>query len=266
MTVRAASLLDSGGDGGGIRWSVAALVVAAAHVGLIAAYLTVRQAQPAGARDAPAVIVDLSPMPAAPASPTDAAPGPEMAEAEPPPEPPVVEPPPPEPQQVAAPPPLEPPLEMPAVALPEPPAVKPPPKPPEHQKHIERKPPAPRTAAAPRSNLRSAERPSAPSPGSADSKAALAAWRDLVVAKLQRAKRYPAGAESRREQGVATLSFSLSRSGGVLGRSIARSSGSSDLDQEVLAMVQRAAPFPPFPAAMAQGSVQLAVPIRFSLR
>jgi TonB family protein len=34
----------------------------------------------------------------------------------------------------------------------------------------------------------------------------------------------------------------------VLSRSIARGSGNSELDQEVLAMVSRAAPFPPFPA------------------
>ena len=82
----------------------------------------------------------------------------------------------------------------------------------------------------------------------------MASWRDQVVAQLQRAKRYPSGAESRREQGVVTLSFSLSRNGAVLSRSIARSSGNSELDQEVLAMVMRAQPFPPFPAGMPQAA------------
>ena len=91
-------------------------------------------------------------------------------------------------------------------------------------------------------------------------------WRDLVMVRLQQNKRYPSAAESRREQGVVTLSFTVDRNGRVLARSIARSSGVAALDEEVLAMVQRAQPLPAFPAAMAQASINLVVPIRFSLR
>jgi protein TonB len=87
-----------------------------------------------------------------------------------------------------------------------------------------------------------------------------------VVARLQQAKRYPSGAEARREQGVATLSFSVNRHGRVVSHRIARSSGHSSLDQEVLAMIQRAQPLPAFPPAMTQAVVHLTVPIRFSLR
>ena len=94
----------------------------------------------------------------------------------------------------------------------------------------------------------------------------MASWRDLVVARLQQAKRYPSSAEQRHEQGVVTLSFSVDRNGRVLSRSIARSSGSSSLDQEVLAMIQRAQPLPAFPPAMTQSVIHLTVPIRFSLR
>ena len=64
---------------------------------------------------------------------------------------------------------------------------------------------------------------------------------------------------------LVVLSFTLSRGGTVLGRSIARSSGNAELDQEVLAMVLRAQPFPPFPAGMNQGRIGLSVPVRFSL-
>ena len=42
--------------------------------------------------------------------------------------------------------------------------------------------------------------------------------------------------------------------------------GVAALDEEVLAMVQRAQPLPAFPSAMMQQSVNLVVPIRFSLR
>ena len=268
MTARAIVLLERDGIDV-VRWIVAAAIVLAAHLGLMATYLLLVSQQPHGAPESPAIIVDMAPMPVAPASPADVAPGPEMVEAQPPPEPQVVDTPPPEP--IVEPPP---PMEMPVVALPEPPKeplpppeVKEEPKPPPQEvKRVERKKPAPRTTAAPRSERNTAERPSAPSPGSVSSVAAMASWRDQVVSQLQRAKRYPSGAESRREQGVVTLSFSLSRNGQVLSRNIARSSCNSELDQEVLAMVIRAQPFPAFPASMTQARINLAVPIRFSLR
>ena len=253
-------------DGANVaRWAMAAAIVLAAHLGLMATYLLFFSQPPQGATESPAIIIDLSPLPVAPASPADVAPGPEMVEAAPSPEP-QVEPVPPEP--ILEPPP---PLVEPLVALPEPPKQprpqlkeEPRPKPPE-VKRVEQQKPAPRTTAAPRSERATAERPAAPSPGSV-SAAAMASWRDQVVAQLQRAKRYPSGAEARRAEGVVTLSFSLSRGGSVLSRSIARSSGNSELDQEVLAMVMRAQPFPQFPPGMNQASVQLNVPVRFSLR
>lgn len=265
MTARAVALLDHEDSADLGRWALAGAVVLAAHAGLIATYLMFASRAPAGAPQAP-VVVNLAPMPVSPQSPLDVAPGPEMVEA-PPPEPVVDPPPPPEPIIEATPP-----TPDPLVALPEPPKEPPPPevKKEEPKEKPEIKPvrkikPAPRTTAAPRSERTTADTPSAPAQG-ANATAAMASWRDLVVAQLQRAKRYPGGAESRREQGVVTLSFSLSRNGAVLSRGIVRGSGYSELDQEVLAMVMRAQPFPAFPASMPQSRVSLSVPIRFSLR
>ncbi len=93
-----------------------------------------------------------------------------------------------------------------------------------------------------------------------------ASWQTSSVRQLQRFKRYPSGAQSRNEQGVVLLSFSLDRTGHVLAHSIARSSGYADLDNEVMAMIKRAEPLPPFPADMPQARLDLTVPIRFSLR
>ena len=251
MAAPAIVLLENENRAEFTRWSVAAAIVLAAHVGLVGSYMLWRSDHSQGAPMAPAVIIDLAPMPVAPASPLDVATGPEMLESQPPPEEAVVEPPPPD---VIEPPPPEPPppVETPMVATPEPPPPEP--------KRVERKKPAPR------SERRTAETPAAPSLGSVSSSASIASWRDLVVSQLQRAKRYPSSAEERREQGVVTLSFSLSRSGQVLSRGIARGSGYPELDQEVLAMVQRAQPFPSFPASMPQASMHLSVPIRFTLR
>ena len=91
-------------------------------------------------------------------------------------------------------------------------------------------------------------------------------WQADLVRQLQRFKRYPPEAQSRSEQGVVLLGFTLDRNGHVLSQRIARSSGYADLDNEVTAMISRAQPLPPFPASMTQSSIDLTVPIRFSLR
>src|SRR5437660_1620094 len=70
------------------RWGFAALVVCAAHFGLLAGYALMPAAEPDGAAESPAVLVDLAPAPVAPASPDDIAPGPDMQEAQPTPKPP----------------------------------------------------------------------------------------------------------------------------------------------------------------------------------
>jgi protein TonB len=91
-------------------------------------------------------------------------------------------------------------------------------------------------------------------------------WQGLVMAQLQRNKRYPATAQAKHEQGVVTLAFTVDRSGHVLARKIVKSSGSAALDEEVLMMVERAAPLPAFPPAVTKNTIGLTVPIRFALK
>ena len=91
-------------------------------------------------------------------------------------------------------------------------------------------------------------------------------WQSSLVRQLQRYKRYPSEAQSRSEEGIVLLSFSLDRTGHVLAHRIARSSGFADLDNEVMAMIMRAEPLPAFPPSMPQPQLDLTVPIRFSLR
>jgi protein TonB len=221
MTAHAIALLDTEDPGLG-RWSLAAAIVLAAHIGLAATYFWLVPEQIHGAAETDVVLVDLAPVAAAPDVPV-----------EPPPEPEVMEPPPE----------IEPPPSA-VILQPEPPKPRPP------IKRVERKPPTPHPLAA------------APILGNP---AALASWRDLVVLQLQRAKHYPSGAQSRREQGVVTVSVSLNRSGGVVARHIVRGSGYSELDQEAVETIQRAQPFPPFPPSMGQARVDLTVPLRFAL-
>lgn len=264
----ASALILPGPDiGAGFKcWGLAGAIVCAAHVGLVAGYLLLPAPQPEGAVSAPAVIIDFAPMPVAPASLNDIAPGPEMLEAQPTPKQPVQT----EPEVVEPIARLEAPAEV-TLPLPEPKAEektsedKPAPRKTD-AKPVERIEPAPRTAAAPRSEQRTAHRPAAPSPGGEASRAAIMSWRDQVVARLQSVKRPPHQAESRREQGVAMLNFTVDRSGRVLTRRIAKGSGSVALDEEVLALVMRAQPLPAFPPAMGQSVMNLTVPISFRVQ
>lgn len=95
---------------------------------------------------------------------------------------------------------------------------------------------------------------------------ALPTWKIKVAALLERNKRYPSTAQSRREQGVVQLFFSLDRQGQVLATRVATSSGSPALDEEAMALVRRAQPFPPPPPELSGAHVDLTVPVRFNLR
>jgi protein TonB len=91
-------------------------------------------------------------------------------------------------------------------------------------------------------------------------------WQTALVRHLQQYKRYPGEAQARGDQGVVQLSFTVDRAGHVLNREIVRSSGHRELDNEVMSMIERAQPLPPFPATMPQAKLELTVPIRFSLQ
>jgi protein TonB len=91
-------------------------------------------------------------------------------------------------------------------------------------------------------------------------------WQTGLVKHLQQYKRYPSEAQARSEEGIVLLSFSVDRDGHVLTHHIVQSSGHPDLDAEVMAMIERAQPLPPFPPTMSEPKLDLTVPIRFSLR
>jgi protein TonB len=249
------------------RWALAAAIVLAGHFALIAGYWLVPRDEPEGAPESPAVLVELAPVPVSPASQQDLAPGPEMVESQP----------------ASKPLPQEKPeaaetikkFEAPAeVTLPtpdpQPTEQKKPEENPDEQKpdtpDVPQQMAAPQTTAAPRSDQRTAAVPAAPAPGSAAQRAALMSWQGLVMARLQRNKRYPSSAKARHEQGVATLAFTVDRGGHILARKIVKSTGSAALDEEVLTMVERAAPLPAFPPAITKDTISLTVPIRFALK
>jgi protein TonB len=263
--------LPAGGDLR--RWTASLVVVLAAHAaggaGLLAWRAPVDSAAPSGA-----VMIDLTPLPEpAPTPPVEtvAAPAPPERPAEPPlPEPPPPEPQPPNPQPPEPEPIPEPlpdlqpsPAPAPEVAVATPPPrskPRPPERPQPVAKPAEPHPsvsaPAPPSAAA----------PTAPAPVPSAPSGAVRSWQGEVLAHLERHKRYPRAAQARRQQGVAHVRFVIDRQGRVLSRSLEKGSGVAALDEETLAMVERADPVPAPPPDMAQSRTELVVPVVYAIR
>ncbi|MFT3968116.1 MAG: TonB family protein, partial [Sphingobium sp.] len=110
---------------------------------------------------------------------------------------------------------------------------------------------APKSVAAPAANrLSSDSRPN---------------WEGLILAHLERFRRYPARARAARQQGVAYVRFTMNRAGMVLSSVIVNKSGSFDLDQAALDTLKRAQPLPAIPADKPD-VVELTIPVEFYLR
>jgi periplasmic protein TonB len=94
------------------------------------------------------------------------------------------------------------------------------------------------------------------------SPAASQAYISLVYFHLQHFKRYPDSAHG--ASGGVVVKFALDRDGDVVSSAVQKSSGNEALDQEALAMLQRAKPFPRFPASTPGARAWFAAPIVFS--
>jgi TonB family protein len=90
-------------------------------------------------------------------------------------------------------------------------------------------------------------------------------YQDMVATLLARAKRYPERALKRRMTGEGTIRIEISANGSLSGFQIIQSTATSILDEELRAMVERASPFPAFPADLRKGSLALVVPVAFRL-
>lgn len=122
-------------------------------------------------------------------------------------------------------------------------------------------PQRPAPAAAPA--VQTTAPPSRPSPLAPSASNGTPDWRGQVLARLDQAKRYPAAAQIRRQQGVPYIRITMDRQGRVLNTRLERSSGVPALDQEALTIPRRAQPLPAPPAEMPGDVIELVTPIEF---
>jgi protein TonB len=164
------------------------------------------------------------------------------------------------PDQVAV---LPPPEAKPEEVAPPPPREKAPTPPPEptsrkpvHDEKVQketRKPPPPKAVASPES--KPARLASAPNPGqqSEGAETGRASWLSEFIAHMRGYNTYSASGS--KESGTVRISLTIDRNGRLLSHRVAGSSGSPALDRAALDAVQRAQPFPRFPASMTQAQM-----------
>jgi protein TonB len=89
----------------------------------------------------------------------------------------------------------------------------------------------------------------------------------LVLSQLVAAKRYPERARRRGLEGEIVLAFAINRDGSVSNSQLSKSSESEILNDAAMAMLERAAPFPPPPSNYLPGKIiEYKVPVKFVLQ
>lgn len=245
-----------------LRWGVSFFTVLAVSGGCLWWVMRL-SAPPAPVPEPPpaAIAIDMAPEPVAtPTPPADVPPGPQQTRSIPDPAP--VEPP-----KITAPPSpaLNPPVPVPAPDKRRRIVKKHKPIPVLNPQKPDQTPPAEATTAPPSSEAPPAPTQAAPAAGASSSKVSHdpVTWQGALLAQLEKYKRYPADAMADHQEGVPTVTFSMDRKGHVLSVTLAGSSGHPLLDQEALALPQRAQPLPVPPESVAGDPITLTVPVEF---
>jgi protein TonB len=223
------------------RWTLAAVAILAAHAAMLAPLVLWYARTPVEPHIIPAITVSLAPAEAS--SPEiqnqDIAVGPTMQQAD------------------AAPPKEERKVEEKPVEQVE----QPPPQPqaevtlPQKEEKVEQPEPQPMTPAPETRALPKNDRVAEFSVASSN------AYDALIFGHLQRFKRYPLTAHG--ALGTVMVQFELNRNGEVVSSKVTKSSGNGVLDREALDILNRASPFPVFPAAKPGMQDSFIAPVNF---
>ncbi|MEI9430089.1 energy transducer TonB family protein [Mesorhizobium sp. Cs1299R1N3] len=122
----------------------------------------------------------------------------------------------------------------------------------------------PKTASAASAEIKFAAKAATPKSAAGISGVSPAKWESRLTAWINRHKRYPSAAKSRRAQGNANVAFTVDASGRVISAHVVRSSGDAELDRAALAVLQGATV--PAPPSELGSRVSRTAPFVFSLR
>lgn len=253
MTAAATMPMPEWDLGGKRRWAASSLAMVGLHAGALLLAVLWQPGYDHAPPPPAAMMIELAPMAAPAAPPSEKAPGVEQEAARP----------------------IERKIEE--VHKPQPVVKKaevqlPKPKPKPVVKKVEEAPPAEQvveqTTAPVAAEAPPSPKTAAPAPGASSSPPsnAVPTWQGTLRTHLERHKRYPAAAQFRRQEGVSHVRFSMNRDGTVRWARLERGSGHSRLDDESLALLDRAQPLPPPPPEVPGDPIEIVVPIQFFLK
>jgi protein TonB len=140
-------------------------------------------------------------------------------------------------------------------------------------KEAERKAPVRRRAAeqraapsAPRDGQRSSSAENTGGAAAAADPNLLNRYAAQLASALKQRLRYPESARLQGISGVATIRFTMQRSGRITGASLVRGTGHAVLDQAAVATAAPGTSLPPAPDSIPQQQFTFSVPLRFNLR
>jgi TonB family protein len=90
-------------------------------------------------------------------------------------------------------------------------------------------------------------------------------YRDIIKQKIQQARKYPVEARQRGVEGAVEMVFTLMRQGVLKNVEVIGASGSEVLDEEAVATIKRASPFPEIPADYKDVEMTMNVKIVFNI-
>lgn len=91
-------------------------------------------------------------------------------------------------------------------------------------------------------------------------------YRSTLLRLIERHKYYPLSARRNGIEGTCKVSFTVSSNGSIRGITLARSSGTTILDQAAIQTIQRIGQAPPFPADIDRQRWKFVIPLAYNIR
>jgi len=91
-------------------------------------------------------------------------------------------------------------------------------------------------------------------------------WQSNLLTHIQRYKRYPHQARRRGQEAVIYVRVTITRNGQVVKHQLEKASRYKVLNREVLTLITRAQPLPPPPKGLSGETLEILLPVVFSLR
>jgi len=91
-------------------------------------------------------------------------------------------------------------------------------------------------------------------------------YRSALLRLIERHKYYPLRARRKGIDGISTVTFTVSRNGNISRIALARSSGTTILDQAAIQTIQRIGQAPPFPADIDRKKWKFEIPLTYNIQ